>query len=552
MRKSKVLIVDDGSRYAELAHALIRQFDYATRCELPGPCWECPKRKGCTLTHAHDWSELNQALAKHTDIDLILLDVMFDLDESRLLPDSEGRPLKARKRTQGLRILEKLRRMRADLPVILMTARDDLPESAVEIDADEYVSLAGTDTFDARALALLMERALSRRGDIDEDERYVWGKSSAMKRLRQDATALARTSLPMLIEGETGTGKSALAERVVHLASKRTGPFVAVDISSLPPNLVASELFGTSTGSFSGATDREGRFERANGGTIFLDEIASLPADAQRMLLLVLQDKRVTRLGENHSRPLDVKVIAASNTKLEREVRAGRFRADLYARLNPAARLSLPPLRERRSDIELLLQRFVEQTFLGGPDRKLLSEYMETVGLSGSCEANFKVATPRSRASRRGVTFTISKAVLSALTKHHWPGNLREAELLIQTAVLSTLSDAVALASRSDAELDTPELIPLPAKLVRELIEGSWVGSPSASVEQSEIQPKAHLRDVARELETDLLKRLFFESDGNFEEMAKKLLEGDPVENAKRVRLRFNQLGLSARKLRSM
>ncbi|HJK91964.1 MAG TPA: sigma 54-interacting transcriptional regulator, partial [Polyangiaceae bacterium LLY-WYZ-15_(1-7)] len=380
MSAPKVLVVDDGDRYVELFHALLRDYEYATRCELAGPCWECPHRAGCTLTHAHDWAETQQALARHPDVDVVLLDVAFDLPVERLLEVPGAPDLEARRRRQGLAILERLRKRRADLPVVLMTSAAELGlEEAAPLAADEFLTLAGADAFDARALGLLVERILARRraslvpAEGGDGEGYVWGASPAMRRLRRDARTLGRTSLPVLVLGETGTGKSALAERVVHRAAKRGGRFVSVDLSALPESLVASELFGAARGAFSGAQERPGRFEEADGGTLFLDEIGNLPLEAQRLLLLVLQEKRVTRLGENRPRPVDVKLVAATHADLEAAVREGSFRADLYARLNPAARLVLPPLRERVEDLEALARVFVERLFARpGSDRALL------------------------------------------------------------------------------------------------------------------------------------------------------------------------------------
>ena len=289
--RPKLLIVDDGDRYVELAHALLRDYDYATRCELPGPCWECPKRPGCALTHAHDAFEADEALARHRDVDVVLLDVAFERPDERLLPAKHVGEHR-RRRLQGVEILAHLRRARGDLPVVLMTSEEELAfeDAAEALAVDELITLAGADAFDARALGLLVERILARRRASPEGGAYTWGSSPAMARIRREAAVLARTSLPILVLGETGTGKSALAERVIHPATRREGAFVAVDLSALPASLMAAELFGTARGAFSGAVDRRGRFEEAHGGTLFLDEIGNLPAEAQRMLLLALQD----------------------------------------------------------------------------------------------------------------------------------------------------------------------------------------------------------------------------------------------------------------------
>jgi DNA-binding NtrC family response regulator len=552
--RPKLLVIDDGDRYVELFHALLRDYDYATRCELPGPCWECPHREGCTLTHAHDWAEVEQTLARHDDVDAVLLDVRFDLPESRLLP-MEG---DARAR-QGLAILERLRQKRRALPVVLMTSERELGQGhAAPLAADEHLTLAGDDAFDARALGLLVERLLARRVRASDETGFVFGGS--MARLRRDAEVLARTSLPMLLLGETGTGKSALAERVIHPASRRSGRFVAVDLGALPASLAAAELFGSARGAFSGAVDRPGRFEEADGGTLFLDEIGNLPPDAQGLLLLALQDGRVTRLGENRARRVDVKLVAATNADLSARVRDGSFRADLFARLNPASRLVMPPLRERRDDVLPLAQAMVARRFAAeGSDRALLLAYARAAGLARVESA--RLASDADDATRGAITFVLAKASLAALRAHAWPGNVRELELLIGNAALLSLADALA-AAEEGRRPPLPHVVPLPTRLVRELLDGGWpdrpenhdplgVAPPEPSREPRstrEARPRhALLRDVARELEKELFARLFDETGGDFEAMAARLLQGDPSTNARRVRTRFNQLGLFAR-----
>ena len=553
-RKPKLLVVDDQDRYIELAHALLRGYAYATRCELPGPCWECDRRSGCTLTHAHDASELDEALEKHPDVDVVLLDVSFDLPEGRLLPSND--PLERRRRLQGLALLDHLRRTRGELPVVLMTSREELEleDAAGALAADEAVSLAGADAFDARALGLLVERVLASRHETASAGGYAWGSSRAMARLRKDATTLARTSLPMLLLGETGTGKSALAEHVIHPASGRDGPFVAVDLSAIPESLVAAELFGTARGAFSGAVERNGLIAEANRGTLLLDEIGNLGPDTQRMLLLVLQSGRVTRLGETASRAVDVKLVAATNADLGAAVRAGTFRSDLYARLNPSARFVLPPLRERTEDLAELAAGFTRKTFGWGADRALLLRYMEVAGIEGAKAASLAIgdATP----PEQSVRFILSRQSFAAMRAHTWPGNVRELAMFVITATVSALSDAIRAAEEGrGASGEAARTIPIPSRLVRELLEASWTEptGPARVLEAAAVTangPKPTLRDVARDLERQLYERLYRETRGDFEAMARRLLDGDPAANARRVRLRFNQLGLRVRNLR--
>ena len=547
--RPKLLIVDDGERYVELAHALLREYDYATRCDLPGPCWECPRRQGCTLTHAHDAHEAEEALAKSPDVDVVLLDVAFDIPQERLLPSREP-DLERRRRLQGVEILGHLRRSRGELPVVLMTSEEELAfeDAAEALAVDEHASLAGEAAFDARALALLVERVLARQRASVEESAYAWGGSAEMARVRRDATVLARTSLPILVLGETGTGKSALAERVVHAATQRAGAFVAVDLAALPETLIAAELFGTARGAFSGAVERRGRFEEAHGGTLFLDEVGNLPPEAQRMLLLALQDGRITRLGESAPRRVDVKVVAATNSDLEAKVKDGSFRADLYARLNPAARIVLPPLRARIEDLPELMAVFIKRKFSGGSDRELLADYLEAIGRAEPPRVELAIG---SATGGPGVRFVLARHSFGELHAHAWPGNVRELELFVGNATVFALADAL-VAAEAGRPGPEPSVIPIPAKLVRELLGGAHPEPSSGARAEAgfEIRPRASLHDVARDLERQLFERLFRETRGDFARMARLLLEDTDPSAARKVRLRFNQLGLKARDLR--
>lgn len=547
MNSPKLLIVDDGDRYTEVAHRFLRDYRYATRCHLKGPCWTCGQRPGCTLTHAHDVAELGQALALHPDVDVVLLDVAFDVPPERLAPPREPHlDIEKRRRLQGLDILAHLRRTRADLPVVLMTSEDELAfeDAAAALAVDEFVTLAGADAFDARALGLLVERVLARRPTA-EVGRYHWGASAAMARLKRDALVLARTSLPMLLLGESGTGKSALAAEVIHRASRRTGEFLTVDLAAIPPTLVAAELFGTARGAFSGAVDRPGRLERAHAGTLLLDEIGNLPSDVQRLLLLALEAGRVTRLGESTPRPVDVRLLAATNADLAAAVRAGTFRADLYARLNPAARLILPPLRERLEDLPELMSAFVMRTFASGPHAILLADYLKAAGIERTAQAELMVG--REPHDPRGVAFVVSPTSLRDLRAHAWPRNVRELERLVATAAVLALADALNAAESGRAPGEA-RVIPLPAKLLRDLMVPSATTPLSGAGIHVDVRPAPTLHELSRRIEVQVLERLLKEAGGDFETVAARLLDGDAAGNARRVRLRFNQLGLRVRR----
>jgi DNA-binding NtrC family response regulator len=238
------------------------------------------------------------------------------------------------------------------------------------------------------------------------------GQSAPMKRVLLLAQKVAPTDSAVLITGETGTGKELLA-RAIHAASRRKdGPFVAVNAGAIPENLQESELFGHKKGSFTGAsTDRRGLFEEANGGTLFLDEIGDTSPPLQVKLLRALQNRSVRRLGESTERPVDVRVLAATNRPLERMVAQGEFREDLFFRLN-VVHLHLPPLRERGDDLRLLL---------------------------GANLARF--------AAQLGKPVTgFSEEAWEALTRYFYPGNVRELENIVHHAVLMADGSRVQLA----------------------------------------------------------------------------------------------------------
>lgn len=273
-------------------------------------------------------------------------------------------------------------------------------------------------------------------------------RDPAFQKIAHTVSALADTRAGVLIMGESGTGKSLLARTIHQLSARREGPFVEVNCGALPGNLLESELFGHARGAFTGALrDREGKFEAANGGTIFLDEIGVAPADLQVKLLRVLQERRFERVGESRTRETDARVIAATNANLEDEVRAGRFREDLYWRLHIVT-LEIPPLRERPRDVLLLAEHFRAQ---------FAAEHHRAV---------------------HGFT----QAAEQALLGHRWPGNVRELEHAVERAVLLTPGEQIdaanlglcAPASPSTGSLLDEQAPLLPVKLgvpLREALE---------------------------------------------------------------------------------
>jgi Nif-specific regulatory protein len=228
------------------------------------------------------------------------------------------------------------------------------------------------------------------------------GNSGPMKAVVEMVHQVASSEATVLIRGESGTGKELIAQAIHAESARKEGPFIAVNCGSIPENLVESELFGHVRGAFTGAAmNRVGRFEAANGGTLFLDEIGELSLASQVKLLRALQTRHIDRVGENRSRPIDVRVVAATNADLEKMIQEGRFREDLYYRLNVFPIYS-PPLRDRKADITLLADYFLERH-----------------------------AKENGRDVKR-----ISTPAIELMTSYHWPGNVRELENCIARAVL--------------------------------------------------------------------------------------------------------------------
>jgi two-component system C4-dicarboxylate transport response regulator DctD len=284
----------------------------------------------------------------------------------------------------GMQLLEQLHERDAELPVLLITGHGDVPLAVQAMRAGAYDFLEKP--FASEALLDGVRRALELRrlvlenrslrlalADRDELGGRLIGQSAPMQRLREQVGALAAIHTDVLILGETGAGKEVVARALHDLSARRKGPFVAINAGALAESVVESELFGHEPGAFTGAQKRRiGKFEFANGGTLFLDEIESMSPDVQVKLLRLLQERVVERLGGNQLIPLDIRVIAATKEDLRAAADQGRFRADLYYRLNVAP-LRIPPLRERGADILLLFQHHAEAAAQrhGLPSREL-------------------------------------------------------------------------------------------------------------------------------------------------------------------------------------
>jgi DNA-binding NtrC family response regulator len=541
--RPRVLVIDDGESYAQVVREQLPEL------ELLEPA-------GSLAGRFVDGPSALAYLKRHpTRAQVVLLDLNFDLPEARLLPLPEAGNLRRLRRFQGVAILRALRAQLPALPVVLLTSERDLSlgEVAAELASQSMTYLLEGDDLDA--LRIRIHGALSDAEEGPELQDVLWGKHAGLSALRRRLRVLSRGGMPLLLEGETGTGKSYLAERFVHVHSARKGPFVVLDLASVPENLVAAQLFGAVRGAYTGAVaDVSGVFEAAHGGTLFIDEVQNIPLEVQKQLLLVLQNRSVTRLGSTRPRAVDVKVVAASNGTLQDAVAQGRFRADLYMRLSPATRVQLPALRERAEDLAFLARRFVQ---LAARDPDLGPLVARVAGaLDPALGTTLELGLPGQDVAA-GLALVLPPAAWNRLRSHGWPGNLRELSMVMHNLVSFTLLAAVD-ALESGVKLRSARL-QVDAGLVGELLAGSsalgGAASGAAGAASSapagltvRLEPHDTLNAVAQDVERQYMVALFEQTRGDLGLMAERLL-GD-ASRRRAVRLRLNQLGLKIRALR--
>jgi len=319
-------------------------------------------------------------------------------------------------RMDGLDFLRHLQAIDPTLPVVLVTGHGDVAMAveAMRQGAYDFIEkpFAPERLLDIVQRAcekrrlVLENRSLRRQIDAGTDlERRMIGNAPAIRRLRHEIADIADTPASVLIEGATGTGKEVVARALHDMSRRQRARFVAVNCAAIPENVFESELFGHEAGAFTGAQKRRiGKLEHADGGTLFLDEVASMPMQLQAKVLRALQEREIVRLGANDPVALDIRIVAASNEDLDAAVQAGRFRADLYYRLNVVS-LRLPALKERNGDMALLFDYFAQ-------------------------EAARIYERPAPALSANG---------LALLHAHEWPGNVRELKNVAERYVLSSL-----------------------------------------------------------------------------------------------------------------
>lgn len=377
-------------------------------------------------------------------------------------------------RMKGTELVRRLKAADRDAVILLITAFGTI-ESAVEAmraGAFHYI----TKPFRSDELLIHVQRAVEQRQmrqEIDQlrnevQQRYrfgdIIGRSPSMKRLFETMAHVCELAANVLILGESGTGKERVARALHANSSRSTGPFVAVNCAAIPETLIESELFGYVRGAFTDARkDRPGLFQQARGGVLFLDEIAEIPVTLQAKLLRVIEDREVRPLGADKSAQVDVKLITATNQVLDDLVQEGRFRQDLYYRLN-VIRIDLPPLRERPEDIPLLVDHFI-QRFAHEAQRRVEG---------------------------------IDKDALALLVSHRWPGNVRELEHTVERAVLLGKNSTITVADLpSQLSAGEPRKLPLAEAVARSF--------------------------TLRDLEREYIERVLEETGGNKSEAAKIL-----------------------------
>lgn len=323
----------------------------------------------------------------------------------------------------GVQLLEKIKHHDPNAKVILMTAYGSVEDAVKAVKNGAFYYLTKPVNLDE--LQFLIKKALTsiqletenkelRQALYQEkfEKDAIQAKSSKMKEILKTVDQIAQSSASVLIEGESGTGKELIAHRIHQLSVRRNQPFVAVHCAALTESLLASELFGHERGAFTGAVERKiGRFEKAHQGTLFLDEIGEISPEVQVKLLRVLQEGEFERVGGTKTIKVDIRLICATNKNLTEEVRAGRFREDLFYRIN-VIYLKMPPLRERKDDIPMLAETFVRQ-FAQSNNKKISA---------------------------------IEPEAIAAFKNYPWPGNIRELKNIIERMVVLTTEDKLTLA----------------------------------------------------------------------------------------------------------
>ena len=377
-----VLIVDDEKNYPPILSAILEEEGYET------------------LTANNGITALE--IVQNSDIDLVLTDMKMPLMD-------------------GIELLERVKAIDPDLPVIMMTAHGTVEKAVEAMQKGAYNYILKP--FNNERLVIYVKKAMAMYSVVKDNRRLrnvvelqynfgnLIGKSNAMLNVFETIRKISPSSATVLIEGESGTGKELVAKSIHFNSPRRDKPFIAVNCSALAENLLESELFGHERGAFTGAISmKKGRFELADGGSLFLDEISELSQGLQVKLLRALQERNFERVGGVKQILVDIRIIAATNRQLKEEVKQGRFREDLFYRLN-VINIVIPPLRERLEDIRLLVDHFI---------KKYAAERKAGPGITG-----------------------VDSDVERLLYDYTWPGNVRELENAIERAMILCAEDKI-------------------------------------------------------------------------------------------------------------
>jgi len=459
-----VLIVDDETNIRRVLAAML-------------------KRDGYDVTAAEDGEQALAAMNR-APVDVVVTDLVMP-------------------RMGGLDLLRHVASAHPDVPVIMITAHGtvDTAVEAMKAGAFDYI----TKPFDQEDLRKVIAKAARARvlegqhvhpPTADGERPPLVGQSPSMRAVYDVIARVADSPSTVLITGESGTGKELVAQALHRGSSRRTQPLIKVNCAAIPKDLVESELFGYEKGAFTGAVgSKPGRFELADGGTLFLDEIGEIPVEMQVKLLRALQESEFERVGGIRTLRVDVRLIAATNRNLETLIADGRFREDLFYRLNVVP-IALPPLRDRREDIPLLAQHFIEKY-----DRRL-----------------------GKRVER------VDAGAMEILVNYGWPGNIRELENVMERSVLFADGDLVTVAQLPET---LRERTPGAARPVAPLGAIGAIAAPSGA------SMKDIVRQAQSELERTLISRALEETGGNVTRAAKKLQI-----SRKSLQVKMKELGL--------
>ncbi|MFH1197471.1 MAG: sigma-54 dependent transcriptional regulator [bacterium] len=439
--KPILLIIDDDKQFAD-------EFQYLLEKDF-----EC--------VHAYNSNESINIIKSHS-VDVILLDLMLGKEN-------------------GIDILKEIKKIEEDIPVIMITEYASIPTAieAMKLGAEDYISK----TPDLNELKIIIEKSIKQKSyrlktkvltdEIKKPYNKIVGVSKAIENLKEKINLIAANDSTVLITGESGTGKELVARQIHELSDRKNELFVAVNCGAIPVNLIESELFGHEQGAFTGAIKKSiGKFEAASGGTIFLDEISELEPDAQVKLMRVLQEKEFNRLGGNKTIKTNARVIAATNKNLFQLVNTGKFREDLYYRLDVFP-IELPPLRERKEDIPELIRHFSK---------------------SISLELNKKPPT-------------FNDESVALFIKYEWPGNIRELINYITRAIILCRGEKI-----------TPEFLSQPLLKVQNEVE--LKEEISLKWEEMDIQRKHAAESASRKIEAAYVKKLMEHFNGNITKAA--------------------------------